>query len=563
MARLVRWQALLAVLGILAVGGLLAQLSLTRQAVVLPVHGGSYTEGIAGTVQTLNPLLASSDAERSIVPLLFDGLSRLEPDGSVVPVLAERWEVSSDGTVYTCTLRSGLRWHDGLPVTSADVIFTLSLVRSPEVPDPNGLAELWKRVDFAALDERRVRFVLERPYAPFLSYTTLPILPAHLLQDVEPAALARSDFNLHPVGTGPFRVSGVQEGSGGLSVLDLEANPFFYGRLPYLETVRFRFYRDEGELVQALLDQEIDGAFGISSEGLAHASARSDLVVYRTYMQACTILFLNTRSPLLADRRVRQAIASGLDLPSLIEELKEPVFPANGPISPISWAYKPDLAPFRHDVEAANRLLEESGWHDQNGDGVRDRDVRSLELNLLTRAIPPERLAIARRIKEKLAPLGVAVRIVVEEDPTAFREKLEARDYDLLLYGWGQLGRDPDGFALWHSSQAGPGGFNLSGFVNSEADRLLEQGRMQQGRDERTQAYWQFQELFMREVPAIPLYYPEFVYLVSSRVHGVELAPLNDLGDRFRTITSWYIKTQKVILGRSRPVEPYRSREQP
>ncbi|MGC8874286.1 MAG: peptide ABC transporter substrate-binding protein [Chloroflexia bacterium] len=563
MARLVRWQALLAVLGILAVGGLLAQLSLTRQAVVLPVHGGSYTEGVVGTVLTLNPLLASTDAERAIVPLLFDGLSRLEPDGSVVPALAERWEISSDGTVYTCTLRSGLRWHDGMPVTSADVLYTLSLVRSPELGEPGGLAELWKHIQVEALDARRVRFVLERPYSPFLSYTAQPILPSHLLKDVEPSALVRSDFNLHPVGTGPFRVAGMQEGSTGLSTLDLEANPYFYGRLPYLETVRFRFYRDEGELLQALLDQEIDGAFGISSDGLARVADRSDLVVYRTYVQACTILFLNTRSLLLTDRRVRQALALGLDLPALLQELKEPVFPANGPISPISWAYKPDLPPFRHDLDAANHLLDESGWYDQNGDGLRDRDVRSLELTLLTRDIPPERLAVARKIKEQLAPLGIAVRVVVEEDPTAFRQRLEARDYDLLLYGWGQLGRDPDGFALWHSSQAGPGGLNLSGFQNSEADRLLEQGRLLQGRDERTRVYWQFQELFMREVPAIPLYYPEFAYVVSSRVRGIDLAPLNDLGDRFRTIPSWYVKTQKVILGRSRPVEPYRAGERP
>jgi peptide/nickel transport system substrate-binding protein len=554
---------LLAVLGILAVGGLLAQLSLTRQAVVLPVRGGSYVEGIVGTVQTLNPLLASNDAERAIVRLLFEGLSRLEPDGSVTPALAERWEVSPAGTVYTCTLRSGVRWHDGAPLTSADILYTVALVRSPDFPDPNGLAELWKRVEVEALDDRRVRFVLERPYAPFLSYTTLAILPSHLLRHVEPAALLQSDFNRHPVGTGPFRVAGMQEGSKGLSVLDLEANPYFYGRLPYLETVRFRFYPSEEELVEALLGQEVDGAFGLSSVALSRAGSRSDLVLYRTYVQACTILFLNTQSPLLADRRVRQAISYGLDLPALLNELGEPVFPANGPISPISWAYKTDLPPLQHDVDAASRLLEESGWHDQNGDGVRDRDVRSLELTLLTRDIPPERQVVARRIKEQLAMLGIAVRVVIEEDPTVFRERLEARDYDLLLYGWGQLGRDPDGFALWHSSQAGPGGFNVSGFQNAEADRLLEEGRTVLDRDERTRAYWEFQELFQREVPAIPLYYPEFVYLVSSRVRGIELTPLNDLGDRFRTIAFWYIKTQKVILGRSRPIEPYRPGEQP
>jgi len=558
MLRLFRWQILLAALGILLVAGLLAQFSLLRETVAVPVRGGIYTEGVVGTSQILHPLLATGDADRDISGLLFEGLSTLLPDGSVQPALAEKWELSPTGTVYTCTLRSNAYWHDGEPVTTVDVLFTLSLLRSPDFPTTSALKALWERVQAQALDDRRVRFVLERPYAPFLSYTTLPLLPAHLLQKVPPAEIASSPFHLHPIGTGPFRFVRLEEGEDGLLTLELEANPLYYQGPPYLEGVRFRFYRDEGLLVEALLRGEVDGAFGLSRAALEKLSNRPDLVAYRTYLQAYNILFLNTRSPLLLDRRVRQALALGLDRTSLTQDLVE-AFPANGPISPISWAYKPDLPAFPHDPARAVELLEEAGWYDRDGDGTRERDIRSMELVLLTRDLPPERAILANRIKQQLAPLGISVRVLIAP-PETFRRRLAERDFDLLLYGWGQLGRDPDEFVLWHSSQTGPEGSNFSSLQNGTIDRLLEQGRTTLERDLRIPIYWQFQEEFIQEVPAIPLYYPVYTYILPAQLHGVEIAPLNEPGERFRTITGWYLRTQVQTRLRS-TVAPRYGRE--
>ncbi|MBN1483282.1 MAG: hypothetical protein JXA37_01045 [Chloroflexia bacterium] len=563
MARLIRWQLLFATLGILVVAGLLAQFSQNRQTVTLPAHGGTYREGVLGSPQYLNPLLASSDAERAISSLLFDGLSTLQPDGSVLPALAEGWEVSDSGTVYTCTLRSNAQWHDGEAVTAADVLFTLNLIRSPEMPDPSGLASLWSQVQVEALDKRQLRFVLERPYAPFLSYTTLPILPAHHLQGITAEDLLLNPFNLAPVGSGPFRFQEILSQEDGTLVLILEANPLYYRRTPYLDKMEFHFYRDQQALQQALLQKDVDAAFGVPTNALEALNERPDLVVYRTYLQAYDILFINTQSPILSDERVRQALSLGLDIAALVAASSEEVFAANGPISPISWAHKPDLAPLEHNPDQSRALLEESGWTDMDGDGLRERDLRDLALTLLTRDLPEERLQLARRIKLQLAPLGMAVRVLVQSDPELFRERLVARDYDLLLYGWGQLGRDPDEFALWHSSQIGPEGLNLSSFEDELSDLLLEQGRQVLNQDERTQIYWQFQERFIQEIPAIPLYYPVYSYVASSRIRGIELQPLNDLGDRFQGVANWYLKTEQVILGRSRPAPRYEGGEQP
>ncbi len=560
MLRLLRWQILLAALGILFIAGLLVQSAFLRETVAVPVRGGIYTEGVIGTPQILNPFLAGTDADRDISGLLFEGLSTLLPDGSIQPALAEKWEVSSSGTVYTCTLRNNAYWHNGEPVTSVDVLFTLNLLRSPGFPAPSAsLQSLWARVQAQALDDRRVRFILERPYAPFLGYTTFPLLPAHLLQKVTPADLPAHPFHQHPIGTGPFRFVRLAEGEDGIPVLELEANPLYYRGMPYLEGVHFRYYRDEGWLVEALLHGEVDGAFGLSRSALDRLAGRADLVAYRAYLQAYNILFLNTRSPFLGDRRVRRALALGLDRTALLKDLEEEAFPANGPISPISWAYKPDLPAFPYDPVRATELLEEAGWLDWNGDGVRERDIRSLELVLLTRDTPPERVVLANRIKQQLAPLGISVRVAIVPHET-FRRRLAERDFDLLLYGWGQLGRDPDAFALWHSGQIGPEGSNFSSLQNETIDHLLEQGRITPDRNLRISIYWQFQEQFVQEVPAIPLYYPVYTYILPARLHGVEFAPLNEPGDRFRTITGWYLKTQVQIRLRS-TVAPRYGRE--
>lgn len=556
MVRLIRWQTLLAALGILIVVGLLAQFSLTRQTIVLPVRGGTYVEGVVGTPQYLNPLLATSDADRAIAGLLFEGLSQLQPDGSILPALAEGWETSPDGTVYTCTLRSEARWHDGEPVTTADVLLTLEIIRSPDFPDPYQIADLWSRVTVEALDDRRLRFTLEQPYAPFLSYTTLPVLPAHLLEGTPPADFSQSAFNLEPVGTGPFRFVEAREEEGTL-VIDLKDHPFYHRRSPYLEGVQFRFYRDEATLVEALLEEEIDGVFGLSTEGRAQIAQEPELTVYHTYLQAYTILFLNTQSSLLIDSRVRHAIAHGLDQAALLEGFEEEIFLANGPISPISWAYKPDLPPQEQDLPRATTLLEESGWLDQDKDGIRERDVRSLELTLITHHIPEMWVTLAHRIKQQLAPLGIVLRVIVLEDSEAFNQRIRERDYDLLLYGWRQLGRDPDEFALWHSSQIGPTGWNLSSLDNQAIDQLLQKGRTTLDRERRTQLYWRFQEQFLQEVPAIPLYYPVHTFIVRTRIRNVDLPPLNDVGDRFHGIHNWYINTQQITIGTSRSAPRY------
>ncbi|MBM2826360.1 MAG: extracellular solute-binding protein family 5, partial [Dehalococcoidia bacterium] len=198
--------------------------------VEVPAAGGVYTEAIAGTPIAINPLLATfNDADKDLVSLVFSGLTRLGKAGEILPDLAEKWEVDPGGRIYTFSLRKDVRWHDGNPVTSGDVVFTLNLLRHRDFPGPPELASAWKGVSVEAPDPSTVRLTLKEPFAPFLTYTTLGVLPEHIFRGTEPGELAKSEYNASPVGTGPFQFD-----SGRLGLVTLKSNPAYHGGGPFI-----------------------------------------------------------------------------------------------------------------------------------------------------------------------------------------------------------------------------------------------------------------------------------------------------------------------------------------
>jgi len=204
--RRIRWQILLIVLGVVLVGILLTYLAINYTTVLRPGRGGTYVEGIVGFSQYLNPLLSGyNEVDRDICALMFSGLTRLNERGEVEADLARGWEVTLDGLTYTFHLRSNAYWHDGTPVTSDDVVFTMGLLQDPDFPGPPDLgSQIWQTVTVEQVDRRTVRFTLSSPYALFLDYTTVGILPAHLLRGVQAADLPAVQFNLNLSGSYPI-----------------------------------------------------------------------------------------------------------------------------------------------------------------------------------------------------------------------------------------------------------------------------------------------------------------------------------------------------------------------
>ncbi len=261
-ARALRWQIVVLGAGLLmiAVAGLFLLLRPSSAAEVAPevqpiefTETNDFSEAVVGQPALVNPLLASSQADRDLVSLVFSGLTRLDEYGQPIPDLAERWEVSGDGLTYTFHLRDNVTWHDGEPFTAEDVAFTMRALRDPDFPGPADLALFWRTVETYALDETTVQFVLTQPLSAFPEYAGVGVLPAHLLAGVPPAGMADDSFNLSPVGTGRLKWES-SEVVDGVTVVRLVPYAGFYDamRRVRLDAIILRFYDETGDAFRAL-----------------------------------------------------------------------------------------------------------------------------------------------------------------------------------------------------------------------------------------------------------------------------------------------------------------------
>lgn len=542
MIRHFRWSALITVMGTLLLGALLIYLAYTTTTVVVPAEGGTYVEGVAGSPTYLNPLLSGyNQVDADLVSLIFSSLTEINERGEVVPDLAQKWDISDDGLTYTFYLRPGLRWHDEEPFTADDVLFTIKTLQDPDFQGPPELAAPWQAVRAEKQGDNSVSFTLEEPFAPFLAYTTLPILPKHILEEVPATELPLHSFSAHPVGTGPFRLLELTA-----EHALLEANPYYYGEKPYLEKVEFRFYHDYGEIFAAYQRGEVEGISRVLSTDLDQVRQEEGLQLYSTWLSRYTLIFLNLEAPIFQEKEVRQALLWAIDRQKIIDQILDGQgLVADSPILPNSWAYNEEIPRYDYNPQRAEALLEEAGWVDTDNDGVRDKEGVPLEFYLLTND-DPLRVRIIEEIARELAKVGVKVNTQVLGQGVG--EVLQSRYFTAVLYGWGDLPPDPDLYEMWHSSQATEEGQNYGGFANRDVDELLEQARLINDPTQRAELYRRFQEIFAQEVPALLLYYPIYNYAVSEQVMGVQLGPLSNPSDRFRTIADWYVNTERVLV---------------
>jgi len=547
----IRWQALIAVLGIIFVGTLLAYFAFGLSTVAQADYGGTYIEGIAGTPNIVNPLFNQfNPVDRDLSALIFNGLARADERGVIKPDLARDWEISPDGLIYTFTLRSDVTWSDGAPFSAADVIYTVQTIQSSDYPGLTDIASLWRTVAITEVTPTVVRMQLSEPFAPFLDYATIGILPSHLLQDISAADLPTAQFSRQPIGTGPFVLDELTTDHAILS-----PNPRYYGQRPYLGSLQFIFYPDHESLLTAYERGETEGISQVMPELLERARALPSLELQSAQLAGMTLVFFNTSKPQFQDKTVRQALLYGMDRQKIIDEiLQGQGILGSGPILPNSWAYDENIKMYPYDPSRAAELLEQAGWRDLNDDGVREKDGAQLAFTLVTNTDDPLRARIAQQLADAWENIGATVKVQLMPAPALVQEALRPRDFDAVLFGVTQLPADPDPYTLWHSTQTpdkSEAGQNYSGWENSEADDLLQEARRTIDLAQRAELYRQFQTLFMQDVPAAILYYPVYTYGVDQRLHGVQLAPLLDAGDRFRNISQWYINTRRVILSES------------
>lgn len=518
----------------------------------VPKAGGSYTEGLVGSPQHLNPLLApANDVDLDLAQIIYDGLYEFDSNLNLQPNLAAALpEISPDGKTYTIKLKDNAVWHDGQKLTADDAVFTYQLIQDPKYNSP--LRFSWDRVSVEKLDERTLKLGIRESSATFIANLTVGILPKHIWESVAPENFALSMFNLEPIGSGPFQVSELKRGRSG-NVRSITLKPFkqYYKAGPYLEKLNFEFYETTDDLISTYQARGIDGLGYVPFDRNLFIKARQGRSQFTLTLPQYQAVFINpTKNPApLSDPKVRLALARSVNKKKIIDEVyADQAEEAYGPILPGHLGYHEQIPGAEmniYDPEQARRLLEEAGWLMDAETGFRkDKLGRIITLELVTSNFSPN-IRVAEQLKAMWQEIGVQVILKIETITDLEKNFIRPRNYELLLFSE-NVGADPDPFPFWHSSQVRDPGLNLTTFAVPEVDRLLVEGRRNQPPEDRAAKYRRFQELFVGQVPAIFITRGVFVYNIPAELKGVKLNTVVTPADRFWNIEEWHLKTKKI-----------------
>ena len=497
-----------------------------------------YVEGVIGNISTLNPLLAASEPEQAVSRLLFSSLYNYDVTGALHTDLAESMTVKDD-KVYTIKLRNAV-WHDGKKLTAEDVVYTINLIKNPQVRSP--LRVNWLDISARAIDDSTVEFMLPAVYAGFSHALTFPVIPKHILQSVSPSSMREADFSSSPVGSGPFAVKRVQtsESTSSTDVVRMEPNTKYYGAVSTLSRLELRAYGNESLLVKAVNSGEVSAASGLSLSAADNIKSKQ----YSTkhwLLNKGVYLLMNNRSQTLQDARVRQALRYATDTSSIRATVGDNVARLDTPILQSQIAQKLPSAP-DYSLDKAKALLKEAGWTYNQGQW-KGKDGRPLAVAVTTSSGRDEYKKIVDALKQQWSKLGVDVQlreIDTSSTTTSFVQSvLQPRDYDALLYEL-ELGADPDVFAYWHSSQASASGYNFANYSNRTVDNDLVGGRSRTNSALRAAKYIQFVNQWLNDAPAIGLYQSVGSYVLNNGASIVEpRGSLNTMNDRYADVTTW------------------------
>jgi peptide/nickel transport system substrate-binding protein len=547
-----RWQILVVSLALVAIAVLLLS---QKQPLISegensnqPVAGGTYSEAVVGTPVRLNPLFDQyNPVDYDVDRLVYCNMVRFDNRGLPHGDLAETWGISRDGKAYSFSIRPNALWHDGQAVTSEDVIFTIDLLRNDAVPVPEDVRAFWKQIEVTALDQKTLQFRLPEPYSPFLDFLNFGILPKHILGNLEPADLVNANFNLQPVGCGPFQFDGLSVQDGKISALTLTPFKNYFGKKPFLEKLEFHFFPDAGNALAAYERGEVMGVSQITQDLLPQALKNENLNVFTSRLPLLYQVYLNLDNadlPFFKDLEVRKALYMGINRQWMIDRLLggQGIL-ATGPILPNNWAYYEGVEKVDYDPERAIEILRRAGYtFPAEGGKARTKDGVALafELTFPDQAPFPE---IANQLKEDWGRMGVEVTLNPVAYDSLLKDYLKPRTYQAALVDLDfSRSPDPDPYPFWHQAQI-TSGQNYAQWDDRQVSEYLEQARVLVDFDERIKRYRNFQVRFAAEQPALPLFYPVYSYGVDRKVSGVSMGPLYDPSDRFTNILNWYLKT--------------------
>lgn len=530
--------------------------------VEVPADGGLITEGIIGMPTLVNPVLALSDADKDLTSIVYSGLMRKGPDGTLIPDLAEYPTISQDGKTYTFTIKDNAKFHNGSDVTADDIIFTIDKIKNPLIKSPRKIE--WDGVNVEKKDEKTIVFSLEQPYISFMDNTTIGILPSKLWKDVKDTEFSISPLNTNKaIGSGPYKINSVSKNSDGIpSKYYLKRFKDFTLGKPHIKSLNIISYSNEKDLLKDLTNNNIDQASGISPENTENINKNKYIINTATLSRVFGLFFNSNKNKIFSDKEVVKALNKALDRQSIIKEvLNEYGTSIENPVTKtINTTGENQIT--KSSIEEANQILEKAGWK-MGEDGIRVKGgattttqtkkvgkktvTQKIKTNTpitrlsfsITTGDAPEFKKSVELIKEQLLKVGVEVNIEKVYEIGQLNQLIRSRDYESLFFGQ-TINHESDLYSFWHSSQREDPGLNIAMYNNSKVDNILESIQKTLKKEDRVKKYIELQNEFNSNIPALLIYSPKYLYITSERLKDISIDTMIIPSDRFTSVYTWH-----------------------
>lgn len=495
-----------------------------------PKRHGKYSEGVIGQPTSINPLISGNNSVNDdLIEIIFSGLDDL----------VESYQINENNRSWTITLKENLLWSDGEPVTADDVIFTLEVIQDPA--NNHHLYTTWQGIVVERLNQNEIRLTLKTPYVFLIdNLRELKIAPRHIFQHIPPANFRLSQYNLEPIGSGPYKFSSFETRKDGfISNYNLIINNNYHGDQPFIEEINFKFYASEEDLVTALNKREIDAVGGLNPKSLDEININYQLINLSIPRYFAVFFNPNVSEP-LKNKNVRQALNLSTDKQKMIKHIfREQAAVINGPLPPNIGGYDQSIVNDQiFDIKKAERLLDQAGFtKNEEGDRIKF-DIIVPQISFLTEA--------AEILKDDWSKIGVKLNIIALNPNDISNDVIRTRNYELLIFG-NILKKNPDIFSFWHSSEIFYPGRNLALYNVKKIDNLLEEMRQDFNNQSRLQKISEIQQNIINDFPVVFLFNPNYLYLTDKNLSGFDSFLISSQSKRFENVEKWHLKTSRIF----------------
>ncbi|HOM02802.1 MAG TPA: peptide ABC transporter substrate-binding protein [Acetivibrio sp.] len=490
---------------------------------------------------TLNPILTANAYVKEYSCFVFESLVRMDGNQKAVPLLAESWEGSDDGLIWTFYLKENIYWHDGIPFSAEDVEFTANIIMNAGVNSPYKTC-LENVESVLAQDSKTFKVLLKSPNSFTPELMTFPIIPKHYYLGED---ILTTPKNNSPIGTGPYKFSHYKQNE----YIRLSNNENWWNRgsedengigLPYIQEINIKIYDRNQSVMNAFQSQEVDVITADRTNWIGY-SGRTDIFLKKYVSNEFEFIAFNLSNKILKEKEVRTAIAYAVDREQIISSVMPGEAVASDlPVIPDTWLNDTNVVSYERNVEKARQILLDGGWKENNGlfykriDGINTR----LSLELMVNDDNETRLSVAEMIKEQLNEAGIEIEIKeVKWDEELNR--IQTGKFDMVFIGC-TVSSIPDISFLYSSAEIGTG-LNISGYSNEIVDRYLSSILKEKDPSMKKAYFINMKEIINRDLPYLGLYFYNNVVVYNKRLRG-ELNP--STWDKYYDFARWYIPVE-------------------